>query len=100
MSDKPVLNGVARIGAERHRQISQLGFTPEHDAEHDPRELVAAGMCYLQNEGWIDYMHSVPQEWPWEDDAWDPSDDVCRNLEKAGALIAAAIDRYVEESDE
>jgi len=31
--------------------------------------------------------------WPWEREAWKPSEDPIRNLVKAGALIAAEIDR-------
>lgn len=34
----------------------------------------------------------VPDAWPWED-SWKPSPTAVRNLEKAGALIAAEIDR-------
>jgi hypothetical protein len=34
--------------------------------------------------------------WPWEQpDWWKPSDNPIRNLEKAGALIAAEIDRLI-----
>jgi hypothetical protein len=32
-------------------------------------------------------------DWPWNDDDWKPSPDPIRNLVKAGALIAAEIDR-------
>jgi hypothetical protein len=35
----------------------------------------------------------VPSSWPWDYDWWKPSDDPIRNLTKAGALIAAEIDR-------
>jgi hypothetical protein len=31
--------------------------------------------------------------WPWDQDWWKPSPDPIRNLVKAGALIAAEIDR-------
>ena len=31
--------------------------------------------------------------WPWSDKWWKPSDDPVRNLVKAGALLAAEIDR-------
>jgi len=34
-----------------------------------------------------------PFTWPWEASWWKPSDDPIRNLAKAGALIAAEIDR-------
>jgi hypothetical protein len=31
--------------------------------------------------------------WPWDNKYWKPSEDKVRNLVKAGALIAAEIDR-------
>ena len=34
----------------------------------------------------------VPRDWPWEPEAWKPTYPV-RDLVKAGALIAAEIDR-------
>jgi len=35
----------------------------------------------------------LPPSWPWAQTAFKPSGDPVRNLEKAGALIAAEIDR-------
>jgi hypothetical protein len=35
----------------------------------------------------------LPTYWPWDKEWWKPSDDPTRNLVKAGALIAAEIDR-------
>ena len=32
-------------------------------------------------------------DWPWGSEYWKPSEDPVRNLVKAGALIAAEIDR-------
>ena len=34
-----------------------------------------------------------PERWPWDESWWKPSNDSIRNLVKAGALIAAEIDR-------
>lgn len=36
---------------------------------------------------------NIPDQWPWSADWWKPSEDEFRNLEKAGALIAAEVDR-------
>lgn len=86
--------GVGLIGDERVRQIEEEGWTPEHDAEHDAGELLSAAACYLFL--CIFPPHSVsgspPQMWP-DNWRWNPSDDPVRNLVKAGALIAAEIDR-------
>lgn len=89
--------GVVAIAAERRRQIEVEGWTPEHDDTHRDGEMAVAGACYALNT-----MNDCdgPQTrfvgaelWPWLDDWWKPSGDRIRDLEKAGALIAAEIDR-------
>lgn len=40
------------------------------------------------------FNHEAPIDWPWADSWWKPSTDPVRNLVKAGALVAAEIDRY------
>jgi hypothetical protein len=95
VSTAPDRTGAALIAAERQRQIDVEGWTPEHDTEHDDHDLVFAAACYvtpdyarfLTNSG-------IPADWPWEPSAWKPTpDDRVRELVKAGALIAAEIDR-------
>jgi hypothetical protein len=39
----------------------------------------------------------VPWPWPWASRYWKPDADRVRELEKAGALIAAAIDSITGE---
>jgi hypothetical protein len=102
--------GAALIAAERQRQVSAEGWTPEHDAGHVGDDLAVAACCYaLPNtmrrwktvrqgpgrDGRSELRsYSVPTLWPWEGRAWKPSvDDRVRELVKAGALIAAEIDR-------
>lgn len=97
------MSGVERIRAERQRQIDAEGWTPEHDDTHQKGQLAAAASCYAK-------VASRPREitdrvigplrrkgfdveWPWAIEWWKPSTDPIRNLEKAGALIAAEIDR-------
>ena len=95
--------GVTRIAAERQRQVAKEGWTPEHDDGHHTGALALAGMCYaklayLQASGIADDMAAdaiLDNEWPWRDASWKPSPDPIRNLEKAGALIAAEIDRLL-----
>lgn len=77
--------GVQAITAERRRQIEIEGWTPEHDAKYVDDELARAAACYALGK-------RPPGMWPWEDKWWKP-EDATRNLEKAGALIAAEIDR-------
>jgi len=86
------MTGVERIAAERQRQIEKEGWTPEHDAEHIEGELRDAAIAYAQvcdpRAG-----ECAQDVFPWDDSWWKPSDDPIPNLVKAGALIAAEIDR-------
>lgn len=93
--------GLTLIRQERLRQINAEGWTPEHDDEHTEGELVNAAIAYLTS----DITESIDCFWPWDRSYWKPvPDDRIRELEKAGALIAAEIDRLSrlpkEESDE
>ena len=85
-------DGAALIAAERRRQVEVEGWTPEHDTEHWDGELALAAVCYALP---LYCRHDLAQElWPWHPD-WlkqTPHDRV-RELVKAGALIAAEIDR-------
>ena len=87
--------GVDMIAAERERQVTQEGWSPEHDDEHDDFELTAAALCYALRATGTDFGGPPPGPvpWPWDASWWKPSDDPIRNLVKAGALIAAEIDR-------
>jgi hypothetical protein len=90
--------GVARIADERRRQIEAEGYTPDHDSEHTFGELAEAAACYIEAARYPEWAatHRLPPTlWPWVGDDWHPAPDPVRNLEKAGALIAAEIDRLV-----
>lgn len=86
--------GVDLIAAERRRQVEAEGWTPEHDDEHANGELIRAAYCYARHVD-VPYTEGTTPAplWPWHDDWWKPSEDPVRNLVKAGALIAAEIDR-------
>lgn len=76
--------------AERQRQISAEGWTPANDDGHEPGSLSEAAGCYaMQAYG----SKQLPALWPWAIAWWKPSDDPRRNLEKAGALILAEMER-------
>lgn len=83
------MTGADLIVRERLRQISVEGWTPEHDDQHDDMEMSEAALSYL--------LHAIPHAgvtkfWPWDKAYWKPSSQL-RDLVKAGALIAAEIDR-------
>ena len=105
--------GSVRIAVERQRHMDSEGWTEEHDDEHTRGELALAAVCYAA-PGYVyvkretDKGGAIFQDpWPW-DEEWDkrsprnpafPCDKKTatarriRELEKAGALIAAEIDR-------
>jgi hypothetical protein len=90
--------GIELIAAERQRQIAVEGWTPEHDDEHCIGEMIGAAVTYAAHALEIVSDGEVPGAdtegwWPWEDSWYKPSPDATRNLVKAGALIAAEIDR-------
>lgn len=89
--------GIERISQERKRQIEKEGWTSDHDASHTAGELSLAARAYtdcavrqLKGHG---QTVEPPFDWPWGREWFKPSDNPIRNLEKAGALIAAEIDR-------
>ena len=92
-------NGVELISIERQRQVSVEGHTPEQDDQHTNSEIPLAAACYILDvvekaipDGSGYYSHALT--WPWNIKWWKPTpDDPIRQLTKAGALIAAEIDR-------
>jgi hypothetical protein len=98
------MTGIELITQERQRQIEQEGWSVEHDAEHKNDELALAAACYAgykridSKEEFVDVYKTrilrYPEIWPFEGSWWKPTpDDRIRELQKAGALIAAEIDR-------
>lgn len=81
--------GTELIAEERARQISAEGWTPEHDDKHGMSELAMAAVCYATPAA-----HRGTTYWPWSSRWWKPTpENRIRELAKAGALIAAEIDR-------
>lgn len=92
-----VKTGTELIEEERLRQVEKEGWTSEHDDKHTEEELAAAAVCYASPEKWRDYYDKdddIPLCWPWSKAWWKPTPyDRIKELMKAGALIAAEIDR-------
>lgn len=95
LSATPASVGVCLIDTERQRQIAQEGWTIEHDASHhDGDELVLAAISYATPAHLRPSTGMAPSRWPWGTRYWKPTpDDRQRELVKAGALIAAELDR-------
>ena len=95
MSTTDLPTGAELIAAERRRQIVVEGYSADHDRADGPGVLIRAAMCYATPaHKRVMLGRRAPIDWPWEPDYWKPSpDDRVRELVKAGALIAAEIDR-------
>jgi len=90
------MTGIERIAAERRRQIEEEEWDAEHDAEHESGELLLLAACYiLKNYTFKDFEKPIEKElWCyWGDLEWVKYKNPIRDLERAGALIAAEIDR-------
>lgn len=85
-------NGAILISNERSRQIRREGFTREHDDQWQDQQLLDAAYVYLSQVRWGTCEDAG---WPWDKEWLKISDDPIRNLVKAGALIAAEIDRLM-----
>ncbi len=105
------MTGAQRIASERQRQIDEEGWTPEHDDQHRDRELAWAAISYAVPDGsevcrvfkssfrGLQLKDTWPELWS---SVWDkrplPGHSTTkriRALERAGALIAAEIDRLL-----
>ena len=103
-------SGAAMIAAERERQVTAEGYAAEHDNQHRLGEIAMAAAVYaapedifvLRRERVGDVEYKFRHPWPWrlcdnkrgqrrEGDTQHSSR--IRDLVKAGALIAAEIDR-------
>lgn len=114
----PQLDGVARIAAERERQLHVKRWSKTHDDDHTDHSLALAACAYAtphrlyrlhscSGPDGYSFVDCWPARW---DDKYDHrpreggrllhADEVpvarrIRALEKAGALIAAEIDRLL-----
>jgi len=81
------------IAAERERHVTVEGWTKEGDAQHVNGELARAAAAYAIP---YEYHSERRQLWPknWDRQMWKPTpENRIKELVKAGALIAAEIDR-------
>jgi len=99
--EKKTLSGVELIAQERKRQIDVEGFSAEHDDELINGELSDAAACYALSPEYLamtvddggSLLHTV---WPFNMEWYKQTmGDRKRDLSKAGALIAAELDRLI-----
>ena len=94
-------SGVDMIAEERRRQMAEEGHDESHDDGHSDGQLARAACCYASPVPLYEHTewkrgHTFRDPWP-----WDLHDDKrgkhtrLEELAKAGALIAAEIDRLL-----
>ncbi|EJN1406557.1 hypothetical protein ABGA09_003802 [Pseudomonas aeruginosa] len=76
------------VQAERRRQITAEGWTPEHDDLYCAAELPRASAAYILNGA----NDEAPAIWPFSAKWWKPR-DARANYVRAAALILAEIER-------
>lgn len=91
------MSGAELIAAERQRQIDVEGYTAEHDDTYVLGELEWAGRAYASGARFRpDLARSFAEGgqlgWPFPIEFFKPTTRI-ENLTKAGAFIAAEIDR-------
>lgn len=87
-------SGIERIASERQRQKLQEAFDNEHDAKWVNGELSKAACCYAYPNYNNDIDIQSNLRWPFDEIYYKPNPyDRVKDLAKAGALIAAEIDR-------
>ena len=106
---KDAVTGIGLIAEERKRQIEKEGFDAKHDHEHRDNDLAIAGAIYaapekarlfVSNGKDGDKQDYYPLLWPFDRKSYKPTpDDRKRELVKAGALIAAEIDRIIDQEN-
>lgn len=90
--------GADLIMSERLRQIHQKRFDGIRDDEYTHEELAMAAIGYAMPRSL--YTHPRPSSfWPWPDNSWKPGNRI-DDLKKAGALLAAEIDRLLRLKEE
>jgi hypothetical protein len=94
-----ISDGAKLICIERDRQVNEEGYTNSHDDRNSHYELSNAAICYLNptNSNFVD--DNWPTQWSREYFNPSPAGEHIRNFVKAGALIAAEIDRLLRKGE-
>lgn len=91
------MTGIELIAKERTRQIEYEGYTLKDDLYHTDQGLALSAASYAlphEHRKTDPKFVGTPDLWPWDAEYWKPTpEDRVRELVKAGALIAAEIDR-------
>lgn len=91
------MDSIELIKQERERQITEEGYSWRHDDEEVNHQLSDAAIVYACP---APLRYQLEHFWPWDKQYFKPDTSYTRNgrikeLVKAGALIAAEIDRLI-----
>lgn len=82
------------MAEERERQVRVEGWLARDDDQHSQGELKLAAVCYALGGTKPRHNFLISDVWPWGLPFWKPKSEL-QNLVRAGALIAAEIDRLL-----
>ncbi|HAU2966544.1 TPA: ead/Ea22-like family protein [Salmonella enterica subsp. diarizonae] len=98
-NDASISAAIIDVIAERQRQITGEGFTPEQDDEYYRAELVYAALSYIsvavlfKDKDPDSYRECcAPASWPWSPEWWKPTNPR-RDMIKGIALLLAEAER-------
>jgi hypothetical protein len=98
--DDRTLEAIDLVLAERVRQVEELGITTGRDDRYLKDELAMMAACYLYAPRYpfaIATGEKTPNQWP-HSTGWNPRTSRLRQLEKAGALVIAEIERILRKN--
>lgn len=90
MKKRKMKTGIEQITEERAKQISKYGYTGYHDSGYKNKELLRGALTYLGQCIYDDF--PINDIWPFEM-KYLHDEGYVENLKKAGAFIAAELDR-------
>lgn len=82
--------GIEQITEERNKQISKYRYNGYHDSKYKNMELLGCALAYLNSAIFGASIGS--EDWPFSNDSFK-DEGYTENLKKAGAFIAAELDR-------
>lgn len=96
----PEGSGLDLIVKERFRQVREEGYTAKHDKQHSDGSMALLACCYalkhtdIEDKGIADQASMFLK---YQKDFLPKFGDKVKNLKRAGALIAAELDRVLTE---
>jgi len=99
------MTGIELIAQERRSQVLDHGYTDVHDDQYAKGLLAFGGAAYAtyaalqmpSHRANVTPVDPINDLWPFAISSFKPGDDELKNLAKAGAMIAAEMDKIIRE---